>query len=165
MPSLYDVPTDVIQFVIFPYLDNKSRFIANDVLHPSRQIEYRFPSRIPEETRIKHAIKIATQIFAKLLKNATKGPYDSKTILKLFRKILKGDADILFQHNINFRTETYLKMFKFIDINYTGYNTVSKGYKKGLINISSRIIQRLDKLPYVREIRYIYNTVVNNILE
>ena len=156
MARLYDVPTDVVQFVIFPYLDKESRFIANDVLHPSRQIEYRFPSRIPENDRIRHALNVSGQVFAKLLKGSQTRPFSAKNIINIFRKLLKGDGDILLQYNRAFREETYKKMFQFIDMDYSGYTFISKGIKKGLINLSTKIIQRLDKIPYIRHVSQVY---------
>ena len=148
MPSLYDVPTDVIQFVIFPYLDNKSRFLANDVFHPSRQIEYRFPSRIPEDDRIKHGLYIAVSILQPLISYS--GFCTLKDLIYLLRKVLKGNADIVLQYDPHFRRVLREKARQYSDIHNSGYYTVSKGFKKGAVNLCKRILERLHKVPYIR---------------
>jgi hypothetical protein len=148
MPSLYDVPTDVIQFVIFPYLDNKSRFIANDVLHPSRQIEYRFPSRIQKDDIIRHATCIACTILDPLIN--TSNTFTIQNLIYLLLKILNGHADILLQYNPEFRRVAREKVREYSDIHNSGYYTVSKGFKKGAVNLCKLILERLHKVPYIR---------------
>jgi len=175
MTSLSDVPMDVIQYVLYPMLDIQSRLLANDIFYPSRVIEKRIATRISIEHKIAHAILIESSILISYLHKISRHSQCSCThfricecdlqrpiqknhyqnIIILFRKILHGGADMCIQYNKNFRTILINKCIiytnplnrQYIEANFT------TGYKKGLMRLCERIIEKLDTLPFVRNVR------------
>jgi hypothetical protein len=159
MTSLRDVPMDVIQYVVYPMLDRQSRLLANDIFYPSRVIEKRIATRISSEHRIAHAIIIETSMLLPHLYNIKRQiNHDTKNaimsyVIILFRKILHGAADMCIQYNNNFRTTLINRCINYTNPLNREYIHFTTGYKKGLIRLCERIIERLDTLPFVRNVR------------
>ena len=150
MPTLRDIPTDVIQFVIFPFLDSISAFIANETLAPSKEIEYRIVKRIPKDQIIAHGMRIeANNIKRSLLKfTTTRCP---RLIIDILRKILRGGTDLFLQHNITFRQTTLDRMMYLLrDESYPLLYT--DGFKKGLQSLATKINERVNRLPFIKQL-------------
>jgi hypothetical protein len=149
MPTLRDIPTDVIQFVLFPFLDPMSGFIANETLAPSKEIEYRIVKRIPKDQIIAHGMMLELNQMVPLL---SYGDYlCPESQIKIFTKLLRGQSDLLMQYNRSYRRVVDEKMAYFLnDETYpANYN---KGFKKGLQSLASKINDRLKHLPFVKHI-------------
>ena len=150
MPTLRDVPTDVIQFVIFPFLDPMSGFIANETLAPSKEIEYRIVKRIPKDSIIAHGMLIEANNVARSLKKFTKTRCP-KVIIDVLRKILHGGTDLYLQHNSGFRQTTIDRMMYILrDESYP--LTYTDGFKKGLQSLGTKINERVNRLPFIKQI-------------
>jgi len=151
MPTLRDVPTDVIQFVIFPFLDPISGFIANETLAPSKVIEYRIVKRIPKDRIIAHGMKIEV---TKMNTNEDKFTkrYCPRVMIDIVRKILRGGADLLIQHNSRYRMTVHTKMMHLSrDDSYPPSYTT--GFKNGLKSLARKILHRLEDLPFIRHVK------------
>ena len=149
MPTLRDLPTDVIQFVIFPFLDPMSGFIANETLAPSKEIEYRIVKRIPKDRIIAHGMMIELWQMTPLLTYGDN--LCPETQIKIFTKLLRGQSDLLMQYNRGYRTVVDEKIMYFLN-NETYPATYNKGFKKGLQSLASKINDRLKRLPFVKHI-------------
>jgi len=149
MPTLRDVPTDVIQFVIFPFLDPMSGFIANETLAPSKEIEYRIVKRIPKDHIIAHGMMIELWQMTPLLTYGDN--LCPETQIKIFTKLLRGYSDLLMQYNRGYRTVVDEKIMYFLN-NETYPANYNKGFKKGLQSLASKINDRLKRLPFVKHI-------------
>jgi hypothetical protein len=136
MPTLRDVPTDVIQFVIFPFLDPISGFIANETLAPSKVIEYRIVKRIPKDSIIAHGMMIELWHMTPLLSYRDNSCPEAQ--IKIFTTLLRGQSDLLMQYNRGYRSVVDEKIMYFLnDETYpANYN---KGFKKGLQSLASKI--------------------------
>lgn len=149
MPALFDVPTDVVKYVIFPFLDPLSSFIANDVFAPSKEIEYRIVNRIPKDIIISLQINIETIQLKTLLNLA----WDSnKHQIKALQHVLQGGCDTILQYNPGFRNMMYVKVRYYLnDDTYRFLRTpISKKFKRGFKSIARKIHQRLDNLPFIK---------------
>jgi len=150
MPTLRDIPTDVIQFVIFPFLDSISAFIANETLAPSKEIEYRIVKRIPKDQIIAHGMLIELM---KMNTNADKFTerYCPRVLIDIVKKILRGGADLLIQHDSRYRMTVHTKMIYLLreDSYPSSYTT---GFKKGLKSLARKILHRLEDLPFIRHV-------------
>jgi hypothetical protein len=150
MPTLRDIPTDVVQFVIFPFLDPMSGFIANETLAPSKEIEYRIVKRIPKDDIIAHGMLI------ELFKMQRCMPYEidsesSEKQIKIFTKLMRGYSDLIIQHNRMYRMTVHAKMMYFLrDETYPP--SFNKGFKKGLQSLARKILHRLEHLPFRKDI-------------
>jgi hypothetical protein len=147
MPSLFDVPTDVVKFVLFPLLDPLSRFIANDVFAPSKEIEYRIVNRIPKSIIISLQIHIETFQMKTLLNLAWNS---NKLQIKALQHVVHGGCDTILQHNPGFRSMMYVKVQYYLNENtYSFLRTpISKNFKRGFKSVARKISQRLENLPF-----------------
>jgi hypothetical protein len=150
MPALRDIPTDVIQFVIFPFLDPISGFIANETLAPSKEIEYRIVKRIPKDRIVAHGMLIESKKMAPSLNKFinTRCP---KVIISVLAKILHGGTDLYLQHNSGFRQTTIDRMMYLLrDESYPV--TYTHGFKKGLQSLGTKINERVNRLPFIKQL-------------
>jgi len=150
MPTLRDLPTDVIQFVIFPFLDPISGFIANETLAPSKEIEYRVVKRIPKDDIIAHGMKIEV---AKMNTNEDKftKKYCPRVLIDIVKKILLGGADLLIQHHRMYRMHVHEKMM-YLSRDDSYPPSYTTGFKNGLKSLARKILHRLEDLPFIRHV-------------
>jgi len=153
--SLRDLPMDVIQFEIFPYLDGISSLHANDIFRGD--LDYRCPNKIPKDVILKHQMFIAIKMLKDILDNAyrlssTPYRYTIKPIgvIKLLKSLLSGNYDIIAEYNYNFHQMLINKVNEFINPYSHQYTKVSKGWKKGIMMLAQRLHSKIPN--YKRQI-------------
>jgi len=148
---LRDLPMDVIQFEIFPYLDGISSLYANDVFRGD--LDYRCPNKIPTHLILKHHLQMAIKSFNCLVKkeglDANKlGPNISRIgAINIFRGLLSGKYDILLHHYHAFRQAVFNKVDDFSNPASPQYRLLTKGWKKGLLLLIQKLSHRLTSIP------------------
>ena len=150
MPTLRDVPTDVIQFVIFPFLDPMSGFIANETLSPSKEIEYRIVKRIAKDRIIAHGMKIEVTKMKVYLDKflQTRCP---RVIIHVLKKIMRGGTDLHLQYSSSFREITINRMIYLLrEESYPPSYTI--GFRKGLKSLATKINERVNRLPFIKQL-------------
>ena len=146
---LDNLPLDVIQYEIYPYLDYNSKVTMNSMLPPQ--------DRIRTPLKKDHALSIFIHFLAARLSSfITKYIYSANKITRM-RSRFKMYRNLhlmypLFQHCRKMRDATIEKMIEMGDLEYEGYDRCSKYVR---VNLSKLIRDELDKIhdsvPYLYE--------------
>lgn len=151
--NLFDqLPTDVIYYEIFPYLDYNSRVTANLLL----PLKDRLRTPLRKDAVIEISMLFATQKILPLLrtfnKPTTSLAYKTRLILKIWRYLL--DFPILLQYSNRFREITYLKAIELkLSLDEKQHN-FSKYACKKLNELLNNYLIFLEKTPFIREVGF-----------
>jgi hypothetical protein len=147
-PSLGDLPMDVIQFEIFPYLDGISCLQANDIFRGD--LDYRCPNKIPKDVILKHQMYMASLYLTASTKRqglrSGSTALPSESIINIFKELLSGKYDILLERNRNFRRVIDNKIADFSNPDSPQYQDVSHGWKKGVLTLAQRLRDKLSTI-------------------
>jgi len=151
MSILLNLPLDVIRTHIFPKLDWSSRVTANALLDPGDRLS--FP--IKKDAGISLMIRKEHDIIKRKLLVVT--PYNPQhqnyeNIVRLM--IAMKDVRFLLQYSSHFRRTFIEKCQSFADLNSAEYAraTISDEEKEILIALCKENLQRLESLPFQREV-------------
>lgn len=151
MPHLFDnLPTDIIHYEIFPYLDYDSRVTANLML--------------PHEDRIRHLLKkdaalgFAMSLSSILLSKAVKSVHTATTTLSRRRKILNLYRNLipkyifLAEYCTKYREIIKIKCQDYIHPEFHEYSQASSHVKKNLPILCANILEMIEQRPFKREV-------------
>lgn len=149
---LDSIPTDVIHYCLFPYLDWNSRVTANTLVHPAGRVSVplKKDSGISVMLRTEHDKLVKLFRFIDEYNMSSLEKY--KHILTLMTAI--KDIKYLLQYSKRFRETTISKIVEFSDIHSPEYEAGKIEYKDILIlsNVCKTLLLKIDKLPYEREV-------------
>ena len=161
MTHLFDnLPTDVIYYGIFPYLDYNSRVTAN-LLLPSKD---RISTPLNKNLALQVLIRINTVTIKHALKKFYNSHYEfrnrsySRYLLNVWRTVIKNLE--VTQYNKFFRGVVLSKIDEFTNLNNIDRASVSAYTLKTLqqlCNTTSELMK--DKYPYLREVPLNYSTI------
>jgi hypothetical protein len=146
---LDNLPLDVIQYEIYPYLDYNSKVTMNSMLPPQ--------DRIRAPLKKDHALSIFIHILAARLSSFITNFIHSANKLTRVRSMFKMYRNLhllypLIQHCKKMRDATIEKMIEMSDLEYEGYDRCTKYVR---VNLSKLIRDELDNIhdsvPYLYE--------------
>ena len=148
---LFDqLPTDMIYYEIFPYLDYNSRVTANLLL--PRQDRLRTPLR--KDAVLEFAMRLGSTVITSLIKkqgNARNPIARNRLSLKIWRSVPLFPE--IFQYNSRFRQVIAAKAVEFSDPSLEGVEHVSAYTRKELKRLCEGILLSLEtSYPYKREV-------------
>lgn len=146
---LFDnLPLDVIQFEIFPYLDWNDRNSVNQCLPPIDKIR----TPLNKGYGIKIIMKLQTISTSNYIKKVNLNkPNNARVILKLFRSIPK--MSYLIQYSLLFRKALIATCKKYSDTNCYEYEGKTHYFKKTLSKLCTDFLDEYDtKYPYKYEV-------------
>jgi hypothetical protein len=161
MTYLFDnLPTDVIYYGIFPYLDYNSRVTAN-LLLPSKD-------RISTPLNRNLALQVLIRINTVTIKHALKKFYNShygfrnrsysKYLLNVWRTVIKNLE--VTQYNKIFRDVVISKVYEFTNLDNIDRLSVSAYTLKTLQKLCETTLQLMkEKYPYLREVPLNYSSI------
>jgi len=155
MPHLFDhlfdnLPTDIIYYEIFPFLDYDSRVTANLML--------------PYEDRIRHPLKkdaalgFAIRLSSTLLRKAVNSVATATTNLSRNRKVLQVYRNLvpkyifLMEYCPNYREIMILKCKNYTDPTFEEYDTATPHTKKTLPVLCANILEMIEQRPFKRAV-------------
>jgi hypothetical protein len=151
MPHLFDnLPTDIIYYEIFPFLDYNSRVTANLML--------------PYEDRIRHPLKkdaalgFAISLSSVLLFKAVYSVPTSRTNLSRNRKILNIYRNLvpkyifMVEYSPIYREMIKLKCQNYINPAFEEYQTASPHLIKTMPVLCGKILEMIEQRPFKREV-------------
>ena len=151
MPYLFDqLPTDMIYYEIFPYLDYNSKVTANLLL--PREDRLRTP--LKKDTALKLSMKMSGAVLRDFL--ARHGQAVSKRarsiiLLKMFR-VLPHHYDLL-QHHAKFREAVIEKACAWSDPTNPELLQATPYTRKALMALCSELLEVLEvRYPFIREV-------------
>ena len=149
MQYLFDnLPLDMIQFEIFPYLDYDSRVLANTMLPPVDRI------RVPlkKDAALQFALTYSSMKICSYLKklDTVTGTTRRRLILKIYREIPKHFH--ILEYSERARTEILKKCLEFSDPNGDEYESSTHHMKRELPKLCKTIIEMGAKRPFIRHV-------------
>jgi hypothetical protein len=155
MPHLFDhlfdnLPTDIIYYEIFPFLDYNSRVTANLML--------------PYEDRISHPLKkdaalgFAIRLSSVLLLKVVNSVATAKTKLSRSRKVLQVYRTFvpkyifLTEYCSKYREMMILKCHDYTDLTFEEYQTATPHTKKTLPVLCANILEMIEQRPFKRAV-------------
>jgi hypothetical protein len=154
--NLFDqLPTDIIYYEIFPYLDYNSRVCANLLLPLKDRLRTPLRKDSVLEFSILQATKIITPILKKFNHPSTTRAYRTRLILKIWRTLV--NYPILVQYNQRYRDMSKIKTEEFYEILDTDANEFSKYTTKKLKELLKNYLLFLERHPFIREINFAKN--------
>jgi len=155
MPHLFDhlfdnLPTDIIYYEIFPFLDYDSRVTANLML--------------PRKDRIRHPLKkdaalgFAIRLSSVLLLKVVNSVATAKTKLSRSRKVLNIYRNFvpkyifLTEYCPRYREMMILKCKDYIDPTFEEYNSATPHTKKTLPVLCANILEMIEQRPLKRAV-------------
>ena len=151
MPHLFDnLPTDIIYYEIFPFLDYNSRVTANLML--------------PRKDRIRHPLKkdaalgFAISLSSAILLKAVNSVPTSTTKLSRCRKILNIYRNLvpkyifLVEYSPRYREMMKLKCQDYINPAFEEYQTASPHLIKTMPVLCANILEMIEQSPFKREV-------------
>ena len=148
---LFDqIPTDMIYYEIFPYLDYNSRVTAN-LLLPRKD---RLRTRLRKDAVLEFTMRFGSTIITSLIKkqqNTTNGIARNRLSLKIWRTVPLFPE--LFQYNHRFRNVIAAKAAEFSDPSTYESTQVSAYTRKALTNLCEAVLLSLEtSYPYKRSV-------------
>jgi len=149
MQYLFDnLPLDMIQFEIFPYLDYDSRVLANSMLPPVDRI------RVPlkKDAALQFALTYSSMKICSYLKklDTVTGTARRRTILKIYREIPKHFH--ILEYSDKARKEILKKSAEFSDPNGDEYDSSTLHMKKELPKLCKAITEMAAQRPFIRHV-------------
>ena len=149
MQYLFDnLPLDMIQYEIFPYLDYDSRVLANSMLPPVDRI------RVPlkKDAALQFALTYSSMKICSNLKklDTAKGTGLRRLILKIYREIPKHFH--ILEYSEKARAEILKKSAEFSDPNGDEYESSTHHMKRELPKLCKVIIEMGVKRPFIRNV-------------
>jgi hypothetical protein len=155
MPHLFDhlfdnLPTDIIYYEIFPFLDYDSRVTANLML--------------PRKDRIRHPLKkdaalgFAIRLSSVLLLKVVNSVATAKTKLSRSRKVLQVYRTFvpkyifLTEYCSKYREMMILKCQDYTDLTFEEYDTATPHTKKTLPILCANILEMIEQRPFKRAV-------------
>ena len=151
MPHLFDnLPTDIIYYEIFPFLDYDSRVTANLML--------------PRKDRIRHPLKkdaalgFAISLSSAILLKAVNSVPTSATKLSRSRKILNIYRNLvpkyifMVEYSPIYRGMMKLKCEDYINPAFEEYQTASPHLIKTMPVLCGNILEMIEQRPFKREV-------------
>jgi len=151
MPHLFDnLPTDIIYYEIFPFLDYDSRVTANLML--------------PYEDRIRHPLKkdaalgFAIRLSSTLLHKVVNSVATARTKLSRSRKVLQVYRTFvpkyifLTEYSAKYREMMILKCKGYIDPTFEEYDTATPHIVKTLPGLCANILEMIEQRPFKRAV-------------
>ena len=147
---LDELPTDIIYYEIFPYLDYASRVTANLLLHPGDRLRTPLRKGALKEFSMKFSGSIVKTLILK--QNTTINPIArNRLTLKIWRTMPMFPE--LVQHCAKFRRVVMRKAVDFINPNPEDATTVSSYTLKTLKGLCEHYLLLLETCyPYVNEV-------------
>ena len=151
MPThLFDeLPTDMIYWEIFPYLDYNSRVTANSLLLPKD----RLGAPLKKDMLILFAIRYGSAHILKLLREqakATNRRWKATLTFKIWKQVLEYPEIV--QYNRRFRDVIVDKAQELLDPDYDGKQTMTLYSKKRLEKACAKALAFIEAHPYIREV-------------
>lgn len=158
MPHLFDeLPTDVIYYEIFPYLDYNSRVTANLLL----PFEDRLRTPLKKDTALKLSIEMSIDILRGFLtrhEKAVRKRARSTILLKMFR-IFPEHREIL-QYHAKFRETVIDKARGWSDPTNPELLGASPYTRKTLVALCGELLKGLEeRYPFIREVDRTWSAV------
>jgi hypothetical protein len=152
MAVFQDVPAEVIQHEIFPFLDYCERNTLNQVLPFKERV------RVPLKKDITLSTIMALQVHKarKLLNdiNTRDRAKNETAVLKLFSSF--NSMSYILQHNAKFRAVTLEKCTKYSNINDNEYIQSTDTFKEMMQGLCQKAVMQIAiQYPYKYEIRLI----------
>ena len=156
LDHLFDqLPTDMIYYEIFPYLDYNSRVTANLLL--PRKDRLQVPLRKGAVLEFQCMLNLA--MMGSLLKNQQKAKNKitrSRLILKLWRKMPL--LTTLYQRNASFRKTVAAKAVELSDPSFAGLDQTSTYTRKTLKALCEGFLLSLEtSYPYIGEMEFSFS--------
>jgi len=145
---LDNLPLDMIQFEVFPYLDYDSRVIANSMLPPVDRV------RVPlkKDAALQFALTYSSVKIGSNLKklDTVTGTARRRVILKIYREIPKHFH--ILEYSERARTEILKKCVEFSDPTGDDYRDSTAHMKKELPKLCRVILDMGVKRPFIRHV-------------
>jgi hypothetical protein len=159
LEHLFDnLPLDMIQFEIFPYLDYDSRVTVNLML--PRQDRIRTP--LKKDSALKFAIHMSALQITKMIGkvDAAKGnpALRNRYLLKVFRTLPK--YFFILEYNNKARNAILEKCAEYVDRKNLEFTNASPHLKKTLPGLCQAIIDMAEVRPLIRDLPYIDKDVL-----
>lgn len=151
MPAhLFDeLPTDMIYWEIFPYLDYNSRVSANTLLPPKDRLGI----PLKKDTVILFAIRYGSAHILKRLREQVRAKnrrWKTTLTYKIWKEVLKHPE--IFQYNRRFRDGVIAKAQEFLDPGYFRKRGMTLYSQKRLDTACTTALAFIDAHPYIREV-------------
>lgn len=149
MPYLFDnLPLDMIQFEIFPYLDYDSRVTANLMLPPVDRVR----TPLKKDAALQLAIAISEMILRKYLIKATvlSGQQRNRATLKFYRELPK--YFYILEYRAGFREAIIEKSIAFSNPDGEEYINTTTHMKKTLPGLCAIILDMAAQRPFIRQV-------------
>ena len=154
-----DIPYDVLQHCLAPYLDLESTVNFNRVVEQRDRVS----RRIPKNTRIKHHFNVLCTRAMSVVTRVEMIPFGKARTLEFYR-VLKMNQDPmmiapLIQYSITYRSMIYRKFKEHEDPNSVQYNRVliSPTWKASFVKLAKKGLLFLETYPYLCEITSLKN--------
>ena len=151
MPHLFDnLPTDIIYYEIFPYLDYDSRVTAN-LMFP---YEDRIRHPLKKDAALGFAISLSSVLLLKVVK--TVKSYiprinRSRKILHIYRNLVPKYI-FMVEYCPNYREMIKMKCENYINPAFEEYSQASSHVKKNLPILCANILEMIEQRPLQREV-------------
>jgi hypothetical protein len=147
---LFDqLPTDMIYYEIFSYLDYNSRVTANLLL--PQQDRLRTPLR--KDAVLEFQMRLGTTLITSIIwkqTNARNSIGRNRLTLKIWRTVPKFPE--LFQYSAKFREVVAAKAVEFTEPALEEFSHISPYMRKELKRLCETFLSSLEKYPYIREV-------------
>ena len=152
MAVFEDIPADVVQHEIFPFLDYCERNTLNQVLPFKERV------RVPLKNDVSLSIIMSLQVekARRLLNGIDTRDLEKKrpALLKLFSSF--DSMNYILQHNAKFRDVTLKKCTKYSNINDEEYRGTTEEFKEAMQSLCQKAVMQIAiKYPYKYELRLI----------
>ena len=145
---LDNLPLDMIQFEIFPYLDYDSRVTANSMLPPLDRVKI----PLKKDAALQFALTYSSVKIGSYLKrlDTVTGTARRRLILKIYREIPKHFH--ILEYSERARKEILKKSAEFSDTTSEDYRNATAHMKKELPKLCSVILHMATKRPFIRDV-------------
>jgi len=149
MQYLFDnLPLDMIQFEILPYLDYDSRVTANTMLPPVDRVK----TPLKKDAALQFALTFSSTRICSYLNRLDKvtGTARRRLILKIYREIPKHFH--ILEYSEKARKEILKKCLEFSDPNSDDYDGSTTHMRKELPKLCRAITEMATKRPFIRNV-------------
>lgn len=151
MPHLFDnLPTDIIYYEIFPFLDYDSRVTANLML----PYEDRIRHPLKKDAALGFAIRLSSVNLLKVVKSvptATTKLSRCRKILNIYRNLVPKYI-FLTEYSPRYREMMKLKCQDYINPAFEEYQTASPHLIKTMPVLCANILEMIEQRPLKREV-------------
>ena len=148
-----ELPTDMIYWEIFPYLDYNSRVTANLMLPPQDRLRIPLKKDAALQFQMRRSLKEVMALLDKQ-NNSPPGRQRNTYTLRLWRQF-QGRHKHLLQHSEWFRATILTTATRWLDPAFPWPACLSPYTRKTLVTILTNFRTNLDRdIPFVREVSY-----------